>query len=107
MRRALPLLVLLILVGFAPTASACLICHWHDSFDYGWCDLPPNNSWGYDECTMRTVNGHEICSSGQSMCYYTEVGGGGYGGGGTGGGGDVCYSRFGCPPECFSCGGLY
>lgn len=96
---------------FATAAGACEICD--DESHQGerthiWCDFPPDNSWGFDECSMRTTpDGGETCWTGTSMCYYTERRGGGDGGGdgGTGGGGgdDTCNSGGYCPAWCAVC----
>lgn len=96
---------------FATALAACEICdddsHQGEGHTHVWCDFPPNNSWGYDECSMRSTPDGEICWTGVSMCYYTERegGGGDPGGGGDGGGGDDedCNRGGYCPAWCAVC----
>lgn len=107
-------ITMLACVSFSATLSACEICDddSHGEHTHVWCDFPPDNSWGFDECYMTAApGGGEMCRTGVSQCYYTETspggGDGGGGGDGWGSGGDPdCYvggARNYCPPWCAVC----
>jgi hypothetical protein len=78
------------------------------------CANPNSGDNGYLGCTERWSLFGQLCIDGKTDCIYVCVGdgcpGSGLGGGGTpgGGGGDSCSSAVSyCPPQCFSCGGMY
>jgi hypothetical protein len=81
-RRTLLLIVLAAMASLQSahaTDTGCRTCWSVTSGDSStvWCDFPPSDAWGYDQCTVttrQTTRGSVTsCRTGASMCYYLDV----------------------------------